>query len=293
MKIWYQLSIWKSEKWWRGMTRRVCKQVYDAHMHIPIKYDQPYDKLREEVRQSRIDGGLLIINSDMEAYYFWRYFDLIAGGDLGFVPEIAFILDIHSKEWITAFEKLDRLNVKCSIKIHPRLSNMTIDDFEEIADDIAQIKSDTVIVDNWIYGPNLKNHIGTELTIFLAEKFKNKQIVMAHSGGVRILETMLLTRPLTNVYYDLAETCQYFKNTSVYIDMLHFIRWSKNRIMFGSDYPDFGINHSIELLEDTLGMIDLTYDEIDNIMFANAEKIYRCRSSENEKKDFESEKKTL
>lgn len=256
------------------MESRICDHVFDAHMHIPIKCNSPYEIFKDEVLKSRLDGGLLILNGEMDAKCFWDNYNVISEGGLGFIPKIAFILDIHSFNWKLGYDKLFRYGIKYSIKIHPRVSNITINDFEKIAECISLLNSDTIIVDNWVFGPRLENHIGTELTIYLAETFRNKHVVMAHAGGVRILENMLLTRPLANVYYDLAETCRYFKNTSVYMDIIHFIKYTKKRIMFGSDFPDFKIIDSIISMGELLRMADLTHDEINDVMYGTAEKIY-------------------
>ena len=248
--------------------------VYDAHIHIPVKYENPYNRLMDECHKSRLEGGLLIINTKDEADIFWKHYRDLKDGELGFIPDIAWILNVHSRDWKSPFDKLSDLNQKYAVKIHPRISNITRDDFDKVLDCVKQIETENVIIDNWIYGPSIENHIGTELTIYLAERLTDKRIVMAHSGGVRILETMLLTRPISNLWYDLAETCQYFPNTSVYMDMLHFIKYTNNRIMFGSDYPDFEISHSINMMEDALDMANVSEDEVNDIMYATAKKIY-------------------
>lgn len=69
----------------------------------------------------------------------------------------------------------------------------------------------TVLVDHWIFGPHIENHIGTELSIHLAKELPDKWIVIAHSGGFKLIETMLLTRTIKNIFYDLSLTQLYFK----------------------------------------------------------------------------------
>lgn len=256
------------------MINNLCDRVYDAHIHIPTKYDDPYNRLKREIIESKIDGGLIILNNREEAAVFWDNYDDIFSGELGFVPDIAFILDLNNPDWQIDFYRLKERDIRFSVKIHPRLTGIVKNDFEQIADCISLIDFDTVIVDNWIYGPRIENHIGTELCVYLAEFFPDKKIVMAHSGGVRLLETMLVTRPVKNIYYDLAETCQYFNNTSVYMDVVHFLKYTKDRIMFGSDYPDFKINYSIKMMEKEMELAELLQEDKDAVMYANAIRIY-------------------
>ncbi len=250
-------------------------RYYDAHIHIPLKYEYSYETLKQEISDSKVNGGLIIINNRQEEKVFWDNFEKIQNDDLGFMPQVAYILDYKDPHWKEGFDKLAEKGIPYVIKLHPRISNITINDFEKISLDIMKLSSDVIIVDNWIYGPRIENHIGTELTIYLSEKFKEKIIVMAHSGGVRILETMLLTRPLKNVYYDLAETCSYFTNTSVYQDIVHFIKYTKKRIMFGSDYPDFSIGYAKDMMLKELELANLDNEDIDAIMYANAVRIYQ------------------
>lgn len=249
-------------------------KIYDAHIHFPLKNNNPFEVLKKEVKQSNLAGGLLIINSFSEAEVFWNNFEEIYDGDFGFIPEVAFYLDINESEWKRNFSELKKRGLSFAVKIHPRLSNLTISDKDKLIDKIYQIDTDKIIIDNWIYGPRIENHIGTELTIGIAEEFRNKRIIMAHAGGVRLLETMLLTRPLKNVFYDLSETCSYFKNTSIYKDIIHFIRYTKTRIMFGSDYPDFSIEFAKNMMREEMEAADLENDEINDIMYNTAMKIY-------------------
>ena len=256
------------------MIEKIRKRVFDAHIHFPIKCDIPYEVLKNEIKKSGITGGLLIFNGREEKEIFWKYKDYLMNGELGFIPRIAFVLDVHSDRWKEDFDILDNSKICYSVKIHPRISDIKMNDFESILSKLVELNSETIIVDNWLFGPRIENHIGTELVIYLAERLPDRKIVMAHAGGVRILESMLLTRPLVNVYYDLSETCSYFKGTSVYMDVIHFIKYTRNRLMFGSDYPDFSINHSIKAMEKELDMAGLSYEEADKIMYATAELVY-------------------
>lgn len=74
---------------------------------------------------------------------------------------------------------------------------------------------------------------------------------------------MLLTRPLKNIYYDLSLTQLYFKGASLDLDIDYFVKWTSDRVLFGSDYPDFSISDSWLSFRQhyrNIGMMDKLYD---------------------------------
>lgn len=255
------------------MKIKPIKKVYDAHLHFPMKLKEPYTALREEVISAGLCGGLMIINSDTGASIFWANFDNIMNGDLGFIPQVAFVLNVHSEMWHENFDRMCKRGFRYIVKLHPRISNITRKDFDAVRDKLMTIDAEAIVVDNWVFGPQMENHIGTELTIYFSQNLPDKRIIMAHAGGIRILETMLLTRPLKNVYFDLAKTCCYFKNTSVQKDIIHFLKYTKERVMFGSDYPEFPVQKAIKEMMDGLEKAELTEEEQSKIMYKTAKMI--------------------
>ena len=67
------------------MKIKPINKIYDAHRYFPMKRKEPYAALRGEVMAASLCGGLMIINSDIEATVFWANFDSIMSGDLGFI----------------------------------------------------------------------------------------------------------------------------------------------------------------------------------------------------------------
>lgn len=259
------------------MINRVMKDnslIFDAHVHFPMKADDPYETLRIEINRVKAKRILLIVNNESEAEIFWKKERQIVEGNLGASVNIAFILDCNNKKWRCNFDKIEERGWNYAVKIHPRLSNISFSQFEMILDKVNDLNCNTIIIDNWIYGPRIENHIGTELTIYLSEHLTDKKIVMAHSGGVKLLETMLITRPLENVFYDLSETCTFFANTSVQLDIVHFLKWSKDRVVFGSDYPSFSINECVYMLNQDMKEAGYSREDINDVMYYNACKIF-------------------
>lgn len=229
---------------------------YDCHLHFPMRLSEPVSHLLKVIDSSiNLKGFILILNSSMEEELYLRNMELFK--QRNHVP--AFLLNMDSEICIKKFEKLEDMGIKYVVKIHPRISRITRDDFIYLKDCLKQLSFQTVIVDNWVFGSQIENHVGTELAIYIAESFPNKTIVSAHAGGCRIVESMLLTRPVKNIFHDLSLTQMYFKGSSLEMDIDYFIRWSCERILFGSDYPTFGISESWDSFKkhyDNAGKID-------------------------------------
>ncbi len=218
----------------------VTRKFYDCHLHLPIKSDNAVKKFLSEIDENRINGFILILNSVLEEDIYLDNMFLFNKRNY----KVALILDIHSEKWLEAFRKLENKGIEYIVKIHPRISNITKKDFELIKEALSKLSYQIIIIDGWFFGPQLNNHVGVELAIYLAFELPEKTIVIAHSGGHKLVETMLLTRPLKNIYYDLSLTQLYFSGSSIESDIDYFIKWSSERIFFGSDYPDFGIREA-------------------------------------------------
>jgi predicted TIM-barrel fold metal-dependent hydrolase len=214
-----------------------------------MKADNPTIDFKEQVKD--LEGFILILNNEEEKALFEKsFFDSYT--ELFPLSAIAINYELANSRFL---EKINDSNIKLGIKLHPRLSNITLDKFSAIASFIENIKFDFIIIDCFYYGSSLESHINLELSIFIAKYFKNTKIILAHGGGHKVLEYMLYTRDLKNIYFDFSLTSNYLKNTSVRQDILNFIKFNYKKVFFGSDYPDFTVKKSIdtyiELLQDT------------------------------------------
>lgn len=247
-------------------------QKFDSHVHFNHHEKSPYQDLKDKLSKSNISKCLLILNTERDEEIFWYNFERIK--DDGVISSVAAYLDVKNDDSLQFFEKCGSIGIKACIKLHPRISRITVNEFDSIIKKIHKIDLETIIVDNFIYGPQLENHIGTELAVTLAEEFSEKKIVLAHAGGCDMLRTMLITRPLSNIYYDYSLTCNYLENTSVRMDMVNGLRFYKKRIMFGTDYPDFQFSESCRAMEALCKEAGLSEEETTEIFWGNACKIY-------------------
>ena len=102
--------------------------------------------------------------------------------------------------------------------------------------------------------------------------FQDKNILLAHGGGHKVLEYMLYTKDLKNVFYDFSLTSNYLKHTSVKQDIVNFIKFNNSKIFFGSDYPDFNVSDSLESYKKLIEISEIEDEKIKKIFSDNIKK---------------------
>ena len=108
----------------------------------------------------------------------------------------------------------------------------------------------------------------------VAKKNPNKRIILAHTGSTRLLECCAFTRKIPNIFYDLSFVSTYFNHTSVRIDMINYLKYTSDRMMFGSDYPSFNIAGAKQALIEICEEAMLGEKQIDNVFSKTASKVY-------------------
>ena len=212
-------------------------KIFDSHIHFNMKADDIINDFKAVV--SILEGFILILNTYEEKQLFLKEFlnDFHENYPLSAIALNYELFDSENSDLLIS------KNIKLGVKIHPRLSNITINDFKDIATKLKSLKFSFIIIDCFYYGSSLVNHINLELSIYIAKKFSNTKILLAHGGGHKVLEYMLYTRDLKNIYYDFSFTAAYLKDTSVWIDIIKFFKFNDQRILFGSDYPEFEVDY--------------------------------------------------
>lgn len=250
-------------------------KIIDAHIHLNTNSSFGTEDFLALLETKKLEKAVLILNTDEQ----WEVFERNINRFIEFKDRIhiGLILDTNKAE---EFKKrstyLRDRNIVFSIKLHSRYSKLTVKDFDVIDRYLYTCQVQSIIVDAFYYGSNLENQIGMELSVHLARVFPDKRIIMAHFGGIHILSAMLYTRDLKNIYYDISLTQTYLSSTSVWMDLLHCVKYNCERVMFGSDYPDCRLEEAIEQSNKLIQQLDVNARQkfATNIFYANANKVY-------------------
>lgn len=238
-------------------------KIYDSHIHFNMKADDIIQDFKNEI--VGLEGFILILNTLEEKKLFLSslYNDFKKIFPLSAVAINYEYLDL---EFISL---MNQQNIKLGIKLHPRLSNIIKDKFTYIVEKMKRLSFDFIVIDCFYYGSNLETHTNLELSILIAKCFQNKNVLLAHGGGHKVLEYMLYTRDLKNIFYDFSLTSNYLKDTSIKQDIVNFIKFNNSKIFFGSDYPDFNVRNALESYKNFIQKSNIEDEKIKKIFFYN------------------------
>lgn len=91
------------------------------------------------------------------------------------------------------------------------------------------------------------------LVSFLLQKNYRAPMILAHAGGSRIKDAILIADSSPNVYLESSFTVSYWRGSSVIEDLAWGIKKLPNRFFFGSDYPNVAFSQA---KEDALKMLN-------------------------------------
>lgn len=231
--------------------------LYDSHLHLN---KSNLNNSSFVTYKSQLLGGNLIVNDLNEFDYYLK--------EINNNFCLTCILDFHKSENIEILlERIVNKQVK-AIKLHPRVQCIAEDDYINVSNALEIIPDNIpVIYDAWYFGSNMKIQPNLSLIIDIIKQFENKIFILAHMGGYKLIEYFTHTRNLQNVKYDLSLTPSYFYGTSIFLDLIHFVKWTDPaRLMYGTDYPSVDTLKHYEYVEEIFTRAQLTNNDIDHIL---------------------------
>jgi predicted TIM-barrel fold metal-dependent hydrolase len=166
------------------------------------------------------------------------------------------------------------------IKLHPRLQKIQFADLPRLQPLAARCGELGVplIVCSFLGGPDLFRGRTIELCHELASSAPDTAIVMAHAGGYRPLDALMVLKANANVHVDLSFSPQYFAGSSVAQDLEYLVRRADPaRVLFGSDYPEAPIDASLRWLTGVFERAALTQAHRSAILHDNAARLFAVR----------------
>lgn len=159
---------------------------------------------------------------------------------------------------------IKKYNLK-GIKIHPRIQQVSPCDKKMIkfAKKAASLNL-PIIFDCF---PQADNNFPIEETFperigELARKVTEVKIVMAHAGGYKLWDAFFIARDKPNLYIDFSFSTSYFKGSSIEQDLGFVLKkMGAKRCIYGSDYPEVSLEHSLKNAKEMVKKIGLSTEE--------------------------------
>ncbi|KWT91559.1 putative metal-dependent hydrolase of the TIM-barrel fold protein [Candidatus Magnetominusculus xianensis] len=239
----------------KGLAKAIDdKMIIDAHVNIThngkwfnTSYDASLERLLREMDEADVGKCLLIsmpfaTTNKYIASVIERYPERFRGfGHIDFSGNLRHEVD-------------EILSMGLSgVKIHPRMQgiNCNATEFETLFKYLDE-KGLTIMIDGYYQNRNDRVYL-SELTPFnydrLAKKYTNINIILSHMGGHRVLDAYFLAKSNGNVSLDVSHVLKYFDGTSLISDFLWVIDKLDEKILYGSDFPEYPIKSYLSHFE--------------------------------------------
>lgn len=247
-------------------------KVFDAHMHLRVADVNGINEIIDFLIFHPEYEIVLILNSHEE-------YDAIKANYnkfLSVTSRINFAINLNPKDLfiINAMDFFQRVGKIPLVKVHPRLNNMKKSQMKLYMQLLRNMEFKTIIVDNFVYGSTVADFT-VEFINCLASEYKDRNIVMAHSGGCDLLHDLMVTKDKKNIWYEISMTCTYLFYSSVQFDLIQLIKFHSKRVIFGSDFPDCNTEQALKRTEELMCRAELSKEQKEDILYNNAVNVYK------------------
>lgn len=158
-------------------------------------------------------------------------------------------IDPNDKNALKKIKDLIKNGVS-GLKLHPRLHKYNIESRNcvETAKFAGKLGL-PVIICGFMDGLNLKLENTPDAFGRLADKCPETKILMAHAGGHKIIDSMMVMKSCPNLFLDISFTLLYYRACPrVMQDIKYVLESSKGKkILWGTDYPDRPYRETVRL----------------------------------------------
>ena len=165
------------------------------------------------------------------------------------------------------------------LKLHPRLQKYSIEDVRtaKLVKFAGELKV-PVLIDAFPDGNWLMQKFNPLSFADLAKSCPLTRIIIAHMGGHHVLDFMMLAKRIPNIHFDTSYSLLYYAGSSVPQDMVYAMRSMRcERIFYGSDYPDRGVEETLVKSVEVLEAFGLKTAEVEKILHGNAREFFQDR----------------
>jgi len=233
------------------------RKIFDAHTHIEKSFNE-YDLVGVKHKN--------VIFNTIKSYV--KNKELVSCDDT-----ISLILDVEKFSFV--FKEIENGKIN-GIKIHSREQKLNNSEYDKIFIFLSKIPDNIpVIYDAFYFGDNIEFQPSLSKLISLAKGFPEKNFIVAHSGGHKILEYFFHLRQLKNIYFELSFSLQYLFDSSCFLDLKKLIKYTPaNKLIFGTDYYWASPSFQWEVLENIFFDLKLSVSDQNLIVYDNAKRLF-------------------
>lgn len=265
------------------MLRKRRIELCDAHVHFDVRKQDAGKDLVKYLEENKLKKMVIIVNNRAQMDILHTHAKELSP----YLNRIEFVFAINKNDefWIEGLNYCKENHKYFNLKVHPRLFSISQNEIEWYVNFIGQVNPHLTVVDDFLYGDDVQEDIGLKLICEIAKKYPEKPVIMAHAGGADLLRHVMKTKIYKNVYYDISLTGNYFSESSIEQDIAWLLKFMANRVLLGSDYPDFSINDALTAINKQAKKVRLTKEKLIQISYRNIEDLYGGDSFESTDKE--------
>lgn len=185
------------------------------------------------------------------------------------------LLDFRRFDAFAYIEKVAQAGAK-AIMFNSYLQKISEADFVEVGKicQFAQEKGLIICIDGSYGTSKMYAYDNLKLACFVADLVEKTPIVIVHSGGYRIIESMLLAADKKNVWLDTSFSLPYYIGSSIEKDFAFVYKKMIDRVIFGTDNPYFNFDEAIKVHKDFFEKYNFTQKEQEQIFYQNALQLF-------------------
>jgi predicted TIM-barrel fold metal-dependent hydrolase len=232
---------------------------FDVHLHLPTPDLAGTDAFLQFVEsEPELVGGNLILNTSQEV--------AVVEANLHRLPSKVALIP-YFQAGVRHSEPLRRTGW---YKLHPTVQKL---EARAIPDLVSALKSERpkgVMVHCFPWGPELRFNISLPLVIELAQALPDTVILATHGGGYESWAFRAHAGGFKNVHFDFSMTLDYYQGADAVKPLQRYLRFSRSRVHFGSDWPSGQVRSQLaELLRLAKGA-GLEEAELETLLLENA-----------------------
>ena len=202
------------------------------------------ERLLAEMDAHGVAGAVCVGMKGVGGYDERRYARALAPYKNRLAPAAFFDFDrVRSPSDVSKYLKSLKASSYRAVKIHPRLSKITLD--HPLMARVVTAANDeglTPMLCTYFQdrgGENFRNNL-IELRRLL-DRTEGRKIMLVHGGTVNVFEMMEIVRPYPELLLDLSLTLCKYEGSSVDLDLAYLFKNFDRRICVGSDYPEYDL----------------------------------------------------
>jgi uncharacterized protein len=255
--------------------------IIDAHAHVAphkedlgARQDASVETFLAEFDASPLDRVILL---PIEPYISTEF----AAQAASHRPRKIFILgSVDPHRGTEAVRRFDWMRTELQVrglKLHPRRQRIDMNllpVLQELTSCAARYDL-PVLIDSFPYGKTVTTDSTLELIAALGERVPEAKIIIAHMGGLRVLEALNVARTNYTMFFDISLIYSVYRGSHIEQDIFYAIRrLGADRCLYGSDYPDAGLTQAYEDMRKALDQRGFGGADLDQIFGKTAAELF-------------------